>query len=268
MTFERLLARLRCERRLAWTAAQFLTRVPAPAGLGFHPTWLTRSLRHFPLVGAAIGGLGALVAGLALHLWSPAVAALLAVGTTVWLTVAFHEDGLADTADALLGAAPRERALEILKDSRIGTYGAAALALTLGLRVTLLAGLLATNPALAAAALVASHAMGRATAVLLMASLPYAGALEQAKAGALVPSARATDARLALCAGLPWLLLAAAFGGLRPALLAAIGLIGLMLLMRAWLQRRLGGCTGDGLGATEQLGEIVVLLAFAAELSA
>ncbi len=148
---------LRHELRLFFVALQFLTRVPVPAWVGYEPTWLSRAVRHFPLVGALVGTVAAAVA-LAVHrLWPPAVAATLAVTVTLWLTVAFHEDGLADTFDALLGAEPRDRALVIMKDSRVGTYGAAVLVASLLLRVVLLAALLEQFPMLAAAAFVVTH---------------------------------------------------------------------------------------------------------------
>lgn len=257
---------LRHEARLFALALQFLTRLPVPASVGFDPHWMQQSVRHFPFVGALVGGVGAAVALGALMLWPPVIAALLAVGATVWLTAAFHEDGLADTADALLGAAPRERALEIMKDSRIGTYGSAALLLTLALRVALLATLLADAPMAGAAALVASHALARAGAVVLMALLPYAGDTDRAKTTTLARAARPRDAPAALTACVPFVAMAAWPGGWWRAGAAVIGIALLLLVMRAWLRRRLGGVTGDTLGAAEQLGEVVVLLAFTAAL--
>lgn len=257
---------LRHELRLFFVALQFLTRVPAPAWVGYEPTWPSRAVRHFPLVGALVGTVATAVALAAHSLWPPAVAATLAVTATLWLTVAFHEDGLADTFDALLGAAPRERALVIMKDSRVGTYGAAVLVASLLLRVTLLAALLAQSHMLAAAACVASHAAGRACAVALMAVLPYAGDEAHAKAKPLARQVRGLDAVWAVATGLVAGVPAAALSP-TPALAlgaAVLGLAVLCLLLRWWLPRRLGGYTGDTLGACEQLGEITVLLALAA----
>lgn len=254
------------ELRSAGMALQFLTRLPVPHWVGHEPARFQRAVRHFPLVGALVGAAGAAVALGALHGWPATVAATLAVATTVWLTAALHEDGLADTFDALLGAAPRAQALAIMKDSRIGSHGAVALLLVLGLRVLLLAELLARAALPAATALVAAHAAGRAAAVVLMAALPYAGDAAQAKAPALMRGTRRVDAAWAALTGALVLALAAvaqprgavAFGSATGALVA------LVLVMRRWLQRRLGGCTGDTLGAAEQLAEVAVLLAFAA----
>ncbi len=264
-------SRLRGELLLLFLTLQFLTRVPVPGWVArepWNPERLNQAVRHFPLVGAAVGAAGAAVAWLALLLWPPLVAAALAVGATLWLTAAFHEDGLADTADALLGAASRERALAIMKDSRIGTYGAMALGLTLLLRVALLAELLRASPLLAAAVCIAAHAGGRAAAVALMAVLPYGGDEAHAKAKPLARRVRRRDAVWAgafgaALLGVPWLATPAAVGAWN-VLGAALALALLVAAMRGWLRRRLGGYTGDTLGACEQLGEIVVALAFVA----
>jgi adenosylcobinamide-GDP ribazoletransferase len=253
--------------RLYFVAQQFLTRLPVPQWVGWDPAWLDRSVRCFPLVGVVVGAWGAALALGALWLWPPWVAATLSVAGTLWLCAAFHEDGLADTFDALLGAAPRERALQIMKDSRIGTYGAAALALRLLLRVLLLGVLLARDPLLAAAACVAAHSAGRSAAVGLMALLPYAGDEAHAKAKPLAREVGAADVAWSAGLGAAVLLLAgAAAAALLQALAAAAALLSLVAVLRIWLRRRLGGYTGDTLGAAEQLGEIVVLLAFAAVL--
>lgn len=260
---------VRRELRVFFLALQFLTRVPVPAWVGFDPVLMRHAARHFPLVGALVGLFGAAVALVADRWWPPAVAATLAVAATVWLTAAFHEDGLADTFDALLGAAPREKALAIMKDSRIGTYGAAALGLGLALRVLLLAELLARGPMTAAVVLVAAHTAGRSAAVALMASLPYARsegeAATQAKVGTLTREVSSTDTACAVTVGLAALAAAGTWHAAPlAAAAAALAAAGLVATLQRWLRRRLGGHTGDTLGATALLGEIAVLLAFSA----
>lgn len=260
------------ELRLFFVALQFLTRIPAPARLcaGYEPQWLNDCVRYFPLVGALVGVTGATVLCLAILWWTPPVAALLAVAATVWVTGAFHEDGLADTFDALGGVVPRQRALEIMKDSRIGTYGATALALTLALRIALLAMLAAKSPAAAAAALIGAHVLGRAAAICMMALLPYAGDADHAKAKPLATSVRLLPvawgvasaillvAGLAVISNTAWVATSGVpVGGW---MLAAGATLLVVWSVRWWLRRRLGGYTGDTLGATEQLTEIAVLL--------
>ena len=267
------------ELQLFFLALQFLTRLPVPrwvARAPFEAQSLNCAARYFALVGALVGAAGALAALLAVRLWPPAVAATLALAFTLWLTVCFHEDGLADTFDALLGAVPREKALLIMKDSRIGSYGAAALVLSLLLRVLLLAELLRVQPLLAAWALIVAHAAGRAAAVVLMSSLPYAGDEAHAKARPLARSVRAADAAWAVVTvlvvlGLGSIGLQPSVSAVSAALLPLPGFASLLLLilaLRAWLRRRIGGFTGDTLGACEQLGEIVSLLIFVAVFAA
>lgn len=252
--------------KLFLVALQFLTRLPVRLNR-FEPAWLNDCVRHFPLVGMVVGGVGAAVLAAAAVVWPAWVAALLALAALVAVTGGFHEDGLADTFDALGGVVPRERALAIMKDSRIGSYGALALGLSLLLRAALLA-VLATRPLLgAAAALLAAHAFARTAAVGVMVSLPYGGDADHAKAKplALAVAPRNFGIALAWCGLLSLVLIGC---GVPPArfLLASAFAVVTAWLMRQWLQRRLGGYTGDGLGATEQLAEITVLLAFTATL--
>lgn len=252
--------------RLFLVALQFLTRLPVRLAR-FEPGWLNDCVRHFPLVGALVGAVGAAVLLGASQLWPAWIAAVLALAATVALTGGFQEDGLADTFDALGGVVPRDKALAIMKDSRIGSYGALALGLSLLLRAALLA-VLATRPVLGAvAALLAGHAFARAAAVGVMVGLPYGGDVDHAKAKplALAVAPRNLGIALGWC-GLLALTLAAC-GVPPPRLLLALAAALLVAwAMRQWLKRRLGGYTGDGLGATEQLTEIAVLLAFTASL--
>ncbi|WP_295638482.1 adenosylcobinamide-GDP ribazoletransferase [uncultured Methylibium sp.] len=257
------------ELRLFLLALQFLTRVPVPAWVGFDAALMRHAVRHFPLVGVLIGAFGACIALAANRFWPPTVAAALALAGTVWLTAAFHEDGVADTFDALLGTASREKALAIMTDSRIGTYGAVALVLSLLLRVLLLAELMARDQAAAAVILIAAHAGGRSAAVALMAALPYArteeGDAAQAKAGSVARDVHGIDAAWAVAVGL--LALGFAAWTQAPTIAAGASLLalgGMVLMLRRWLRHRLGGYTGDTLGAAEQLGEVAILLSFAA----
>jgi adenosylcobinamide-GDP ribazoletransferase len=261
-----LVTRALHELRLACVALQFLTRVPVPRWVGFDPAWLQACLRHFPLVGAAVGAWAATVLWAALALWPPAVAAALSVLATVWLTGAFHEDGLADTCDGLGGAVSRARALEIMKDSRIGSYGAVGLVLALVLKVAVVAALADGGAAAAAAALVWGHAASRAAPVLLVWRLPYAGDPEHAKAKPLATQIGGEGVTVALA----WLgMLAVALPGPWPALRAPLALSAVAGLLATlwcarWLRRRLGGFTGDTLGATQQIVELAILLAWLA----
>jgi adenosylcobinamide-GDP ribazoletransferase len=199
-------------------------------------------------------------------LWPPMVAASLALAVTMFITGAFHEDGLADTLDGLGGAVSRERALAIMKDSRIGSYGAVALIVVLGGRVALMAALCAGSWPFAIAGMVLSQAFGRAAAVGLMALLPYAGDAEHAKAKPLATAIGAVEWTTALAWAMGLLAVGVGAGALSTARAAAVlaATAGVTLLMRSWLRRRLGGYTGDTLGAAEQFTEAAVLLALCA----
>ena len=272
-----LAQRLAHEARLVAVALQFLTRVPVRFQ-HFEPQWLQDCARHFPLVGALVGLFGAVVLLAALQAWPPGVAVGLAMAATVWLTGGFHEDGLADTCDGLGGAVDRERALLIMKDSRLGSYGALGLLLTLGLKAAALTVLAQRQPLLAAAALVLAHAWSRAGAVALLAWLRYAGDADHAKAKPLAQ--RIGPAGLVVALGWCGLVALAVVtvvavvgsvqGGPPPALsplrlaIAALVAAGVAWLSGRWLQRRLGGFTGDGLGATQQWCELGLYLALAA----
>ena len=255
------------ELRLFLIALQFLTRVPVPAWVGWREEWLHASARHFPGVGLLVGSAGALTLWAAAHLWPAVVAVLLCMAATIWISGAFHEDGLADTCDGLGGTAERERALEIMKDSRLGTYGAVALLLVLALKAAALHGLVTRDLLATLAALPLAHAWSRAATVLMLRLLPYGGDAAHAKAK---PMAQPVDG-LALAVALMWAALVAVAASLYlPAAAlaaAALATVAVTLWMARWLRQRLGGYTGDALGATQQFSELVVYLALLAVLA-
>jgi adenosylcobinamide-GDP ribazoletransferase len=239
-------------------AVAFLTRVPA--GVGVRPAGeLARSVPWFPVVGAGVGLAVAAVYAGAGRLLPPLPAAALAVVAGVGLTGAFHEDGLGDTADAFMGHHDRDATVRILKDPRLGTFGVLAVAASLLLRVAAVAAL---APAAALAALPAAHALSRAAAVAAMAAVPAAGHTGLGAGYLLALSRRralaGTAAGLAVALAL---LGAAALWAAAAAALAALALGRLAV-------RRVGGLTGDVLGAVQQVGEVLTLLAAAAAVTA
>jgi adenosylcobinamide-GDP ribazoletransferase len=231
-------------------ALGLLTRLPVrvrDTARGARAAWA------WPLAGAVLGGLAALTGGAALTLGLPApVAALLTLGALVMLSGGLHEDGLADTADGLWGGWTQHRRLEIMRDSRIGSYGVIALVLGLGLRGVALALILGAGAWEGAAALIVAAMVSRAAMAAVMAALPHARASGLAQAQGRPP--RAT---VLLAAGLAL----AAAGPFGAAGLAAVLAAGLAALGVAWLARaRIGGQTGDILGAAQQAAEIAALL--------
>jgi adenosylcobinamide-GDP ribazoletransferase len=255
--------------RAVRAAFVFLSRIPL-GGFPYSAAAWRWAPAHFPLVGLAVGALSA--AGY----WAFAsldrfVAAVVAVAASVWVTGAFHEDGLADSTDALGGSHGNERLFEIMKDSRIGSYGAVSVALSLLLRVGALAALggvesrLGTRvgvPGLGAcAALLVVHVLSRTGPVWLIAVLPYVTG-QGAKGGA-VATAGVLQASVATVWSLGVLVALLALGAFSAAQLGIAVL--LTVLFTSWLGRvfvrRAGGITGDFLGATEQLLECALLLA-------
>lgn len=232
-------------------AIGLLTRLPlrlTRAPRGAKAAWA------YPLAGVAVGGLAAVVATLTAVL-PAALSAGLALATMVIITGALHEDGLADTLDGLWGGWTKERRLEIMRDSRIGAYGVLALVFGIGLRWVALASL-AESGALALA-LIAAAAMSRAPMVVVMASLPHA------RTDGLSQSTGRPDMNCTLVA----VLIAALIGLLVTGGTALIILVVLALITLAVIaiaRAKIGGQTGDILGASQQVSEIAILAAFAA----
>lgn len=232
-------------------ALLFLTRLPVQVDGAVTMRDLAAAVYAFPLVGAVIGLLAGLAYWIALQLNLPALpAALIAIVTMLLLTGALHEDGLADTADGL-GGRDRARALEIMADSRIGSFGALALMVSLLARLIALAPM--WDPRQVAIVLVGAAMASRAVMPVVMLLQPSArGDGLAAATGRPEPVRVMLGCFLAIGATVMLLPLAVAV----PALVASAAL---SLLVAAWLGRRLGGCTGDTLGAVQQVAEIAFL---------
>jgi adenosylcobinamide-GDP ribazoletransferase len=244
-------------------ALRFYSRLPAPVLSFEREPFALPDLAAFapyaPLAGAVIAACGALVLGLARALALPAlVSAGLAVGALVLVAGVFHEDGLADVADGFGGGATRERKLEIMRDSRIGAFGGAALVLSLLLRVASLAALTDEGAGIAASALIFAGALSRALGLVPIAFLDPA---RSDGAGASVGRLAARDFLKSL---LTALVIAAIIGlgvlGFGRTLLAAVLAAAAASAMTAIAKKQIGGQTGDVAGAAEQLAEIACLV--------
>jgi len=225
-------------------AVTFLTRLPVGGGG-------TESMASwFSLVGALIG---LAVAGVyaALYPWLPSLlGAVVAVGAGIWLTGAFHEDGLADSFDALGSGASGDEALQIMRDSRLGTYGTSAVVISLLWRVIAVGSL---TPTVAVAGVVMAHSLGRAGSVALMALTPPARSDGLGRSGVLAVTARGVW--FAILFGIGISLLAGGWWAAASVVVVAVAVI----VLRRVSMRRVGGITGDLLGACEQIGEMGVL---------
>lgn len=234
-------------------AVSFLTRLPVGPGEALPPNGLALAMRAFPLAGLVVGALAGLVHWAAAGLFGQAIAALLAVAFAVWLTGGLHEDGLADTADGVGGRGGRLNKLEVMRDSRIGSYGVLALLFSLGLRAAALAAL---APGLeATGALIAAAALSRAAMPLTMRLLPPARADGLGfSAGKPMPGTVLAAVVLGVAAALSGL-------GLWGGLLAVAAALAAMVWLNGIARQHLGGFTGDTLGALQQVAEVAVLLA-------
>jgi adenosylcobinamide-GDP ribazoletransferase len=271
-------------------ALQFFSRVPVTGRLatwvGFSPAMLRASAAHFPGVGWLVGGVVALASAALLALlpasgFTPLVVAALGTVVSVMVTGAFHEDGLADVADGLGGSLDRVRALEIMKDSRVGAFGAIAVMLALLVKLSLLALLGSLNGALMCVALFVAHVVSRTWPLLTIRLLPHVGDAAGSKSKPLadqISLAALVVAFLWCFAALALVILAQAamvlvaipgFSGSPAAGLALLLAAGVFFSglawawMARWFARRLQGFTGDCLGATQQVGEIAFYLGLA-----
>ena len=270
-------------------SVQFFTRIPVTGRLadwvGFSPAMLRASAAHFPGVGWLVGGLvAAFTAGLLAWLppadFSPLVAAVWGTAFGVLLTGAFHEDGLADVFDGLGGSPDRDRALIIMKDSRVGAFGAIALMLVLLGKVSLLALIGSVSPALLCGVMFLAHVVSRGWPLLLIRFMPHVGDAAGSKSKPLADQIT----RASLGVAFIWVFLALTLvgyaqlamnlmvgqeesGAFLQAFMNALLASGLVfLLLWRWFWRRLQGFTGDCLGATQQLCELAFYLGFALSL--
>ena len=250
---------LRRELEYFFGAIRFFTRLPVPAWVGHSAEALNRSARYFPAVGLLVGALGALVYLGAAYFWPPAVAVLLSMAATIYATGAFHEDGLSDTVDGLGGGWEKLRILEIMKDSRVGSYGVVAMWLALSGKFVLLLNM---DAALLPVVLLAGHAVSRFCSTVLLATLDYVREDLLSKAKPLATKLSLGEMSIALGFTLLGLAMLPPFKALSGVLLAALATVWLALKFKRWL----GGYTGDCLGATQQVSELALYLGVLATL--
>ncbi len=238
---------LRRELELFFGALRFFTRLPVPAWVGHSSEALNHAARYFPAVGLVVGSLAALVYLVSSRFWPHSLAVVSAIAAAIYVTGAFHEDGWSDMVDGFGGGWDKPQILTIMKDSRIGSYGALALVLLLLARFC---ALLELAPSLLPLALIAGHALSRFASTTLLRGLDYVR--DEGKAKPLATRIGWGELALAAFTGLlPLALLppAAAFAGFVFAALAT-------LWLARGFQRRIGGYTGDCLGATQQVAEV------------
>ncbi len=241
-------------------AIHFLTRIPTGVDVDYSPERLLDASRYYPLVGAIVGLVAALAFFVASLFLPTLVAVIIATAATALLTGGFHEDGLADTFDGVSGAHTRERSLEIMRDSRIGTFGALALILVITLKIAALTSLSENQTIIIA--LIAAHIISRTSIVIVQATSTYAR--EEGFAGTNDQAPSPINSIIASLIAVVTIVAVALILSPISALWSIAGAIVGHVLIRLYFQPKLKGHTGDTLGATQQVTEIGIYLALAA----
>ncbi len=263
MNGQSLITSIRHQMNIFLGALMFLTRIPVGKQYVFRAEDLPRSIIYFPSVGLIIGLLGGLVLFCAERLVPPVLAVLLCMGVTIAVTGALHEDGLADAADGLIGGFEPKRRLEIMRDSRLGSYGAVVLWFSLTAKLFLLTALLEKGVFPAVFALVVAHGLGRAATVALLFSHRYVRS-EESKASPFGNTVTHKEFIISLFAPL---LLSIALLGNKAVLPLTIAVVATWAA-GVYFQKKIGGITGDCLGAANQLVELGCYLSLVVKLPA
>lgn len=253
------------EIHLLLIALQFYTRIPVSKHLPYSDDALNKATRYFPFVGYIIGAISFLILYGASFLLPVELAVLLSMLGGMLLTGAFHEDGLADFFDGFGGGWTQEKILDIMKDSRVGTYGMVATILQLALKFFALKFIVEAcinQPLLLFTIFLCYHALARTTAIQVSFLLPYVREDEKSKAKPIAKKHRPIDAVLATILGcIPLLLISYNYPIMA---LCLLPLVVLIAYFRYFLNKWIKGYTGDCLGALEQISEVVILITFVA----
>ncbi len=247
---------------LFFIALMFYTRLPVPANIGHNGTALSRATQFFPLIGWIIGGTGAATLWVSSLVFSPELAVLLSMIATIYATGAFHEDGFADMCDGFGGGWTKVQILTIMKDSRLGTYGVTGLGLLLAVKFFSLINLLILSEVglILALQYVTAHSLSRFVAATVIAALPYAREDLDAKAKPVAQGISTAQLAVAGVFGLIPLLALVVFTT-NIWWLLVLPVVAAVRWRLVWLfRKKLGGYTGDCLGATQQLVEIAIYL--------
>lgn len=246
---------MKAQLNLFFNALIFFTRIPSPIKIEYSPEILNRSSRYYSLVGVVVGGVAGVIYYGSSFLFNHNIAILLSMISTVVITGAFHEDGFADSCDGLGGGYEKEQVLEIMKDSRIGTFGSIGLLLIILLKFF---ALLAINPLVIIPTMIVGHCFSRAISAGFIFSCEYVSSTKS-KSKPLANKMKLKDFLLNLLVGYAVIFI------LFPQQYVMIGAITALLLMcclliSIYIKKRIGGYTGDILGAIQQILEVLIYL--------
>ena len=243
------------EIQIFFAALMFYTRISGPRWISNSEEYLNKSVKYLPLTGWLIGGFSALVFYVCIYILPTSVSIVLSMIASILLTGAFHEDGLADSCDAFGGGYTKDKKLEIMKDSRIGTYGTIGLIMTLGFKFILLSEIYVY---IVPFTIIAAHSLSRFAAITIMNTHEYARKEEESK---VIPFIKKMTISELITAGIFGILPLALFQNYLY-LLLIIPVFVTRWLLGVYFNKQIGGYTGDCLGATQQICEIVFYLSF------
>lgn len=244
------------EIRIFFTALMFYTRIPCPSWVDHSEDYINKATRYFPLIGWIVGGASALTI-FGLHFIFPSsICVMLSLATSILITGAFHEDGWADVCDGFGGGWSEAKILDIMKDSRVGAYGAIGLIVLIGLKIFILLELLNIDLNLCITATILAHVVSRFAAVTMIFTHEYARDDESSK---IKPIAKKLTLSNFLISSI-WLIPAFILMDNYWYLLVIFPVYFLKMYLAKYFTKWIGGYTGDCLGATQQLTEVVSLL--------
>ncbi len=246
---------LKKELGIVLAAITFYTRISLPQNTGYSSEMLNKATRYFPFIGYLVGGLGSLVFIGANAILGMDVAVICSIAAMVLLTGAFHEDAFADFCDGFGGGYTREKILSIMKDSRIGTYGAVGLCFLLLFKYVLLREL---DPTIFPLILISVHVFSRFIVVILIYTSQYVGSAEVSKS-TFVGNDKPIGTFII---SMLWIVPLFYFAEISAILcLLSVQLI-LLLYFRYYIHKKTGGYTGDILGTLQQLSEILFYMSY------
>jgi adenosylcobinamide-GDP ribazoletransferase len=249
------------ELKIFFTALMFYTRIPVPKSTGYSDENLNKATRYFPIMGLIVGGIAALVFYGSHFILPNEVAILLSMAASIYITGAFHEDGFADFCDGFGGGYTKEKALTIMKDSRIGTYGAVALVLILALKFFSLNNI---ETGLLPVILITAHSFSRVFPVFMIYTTSYSRMDASSKTKPIGKKGNTFSIIFAIITGFAFLY----FIHWLAIVIALVVCSIIFIVFRAYVLRRIDGYTGDVLGALQQITEIGFYISYLIHIQA
>jgi adenosylcobinamide-GDP ribazoletransferase len=249
------------EIRIFFTALMFFTRIPCPKWVDHSEEYLNKSSRYFPLMGWIVGGFSAIIYFFSAYILPIPIAILLSMVASIYITGAFHEDGVADVCDGFGGGWTKEKIMDIMKDSRVGAFGVIGMVLILLIKYTSLVSAPVQYRLMIPFLIISAHSLSRFVAVTFLVTHEYSRT-EGSKSKPLATKMSAGSFIVAFVFGLVPLVLFSAYYKKYELILLVIPLYLVKILLGRFFKKWIGGYTGDCLGATQQICEIVFYLSF------